>query len=307
MDTLLAGAGEASPQPQEQTVEEGAVSGETQPREEGVYVPNDPMIYDIPQEEGTVSEEETQSQEDEEGGEEETQPSIPPELLEKLPEKFRNAADPLDAIVKSYSEAEKELSRAKNQLHEYEQALAQFIMGQAGQKAQSQPQQELADISDDDIITGKELKEYINRVLQQQIMPVLSQAQFEQAKAQLKAMHPDYEQVIGSPDFVDFVQKNIPPSVLQIADRDPATASWVIQQYKQHKGQALQAQQRAQQEQVRREKLNQVAQPSQKKPAGEKVFRASELRELMIKDPAKYEALQPEIVRAIREGRFIND
>lgn len=292
-------------QPEAQALGEGgAVSTETQPQDSWVYTSEDPFV-DTTELVSQGADEESQpseAYEEEEGGQEES-PNLPKEILEALPEKFRNADDPIGALIKSYTEAEKTLSRLQNQLHQYEEALRQLIM--QGQQPKQEQEQEF-DIPDDEIITGRELKEYIAKVLQKQIAPVLTQAQLERARAQLKAQHPDYEEIIQSPDFIEFA-KTLPPSLLQIADSDPAIASWVIGTYKAQKTKQAQETHRMQEATVRRERLNQLSQPQTKKPAGERVFRASELRRLMIENPEEYARLQPQIILAIREGRYIAD
>lgn len=310
METLLNAEAGSQPQPQSEALGEGgAVSDqETQPQQDGVYTPNDPFVDSTEiLSQGADTESQPSGAEEgeaEEGGQE--SPNLPETVLELLPEKFRNADDPLGALVKSYSEAEKTLSQLQNKVHQYEQALQQLIM-QSGQPQQPQVQeQEVPDIPDDEVITGRELKEYLNRILQTQINPVIAQAQLEQAKAQLKAQHPDYEQIVQNPDFVEFV-KTLPPQIVQTADYDPQVASWVLSQYKAQRVQQAQQAQKAQDTAVRREKLNQLSQPEARKPAGERVFRASELRRLMIENPEEYAKLQPQIIKAIREGRFIND
>lgn len=305
METMMTAEADNQSQPQPEALGEGgAVSEETQPRqEEGVYTPNDPFL-DSSEVLSQGADEESQPSEVEEGEEEGGQesPNLPEEIYELLPEKFRKADDPLGALVKSYSEAEKTLSQLQNQVHQYEQALQQLIM-QGGQEEQ---ERDFSDISDDEIITGKELKEYLNRVLRSQISPVLEQAQLEQAKAQLKAQHPDYEEIIQLPEFAEFAQ-SLPPQVIQMADVDPNVASWVLSQYKAQRAQEAQQAQKAQESAVRREKLNQLSQPTTKKPAGERVFRASELRRLMVENPEEYARIQGQVIRAIQEGRFIND
>lgn len=306
MENLITPEAGSQPQPQagEALGEGGAVSTETQPQDSGVYTPSDPFLdtAEIVSREAGEEPQPSETQEGEQEGGQEESPNLPENVLEMLPEKFRNADDPIGALVKSYSEAEKTLSQLQNQLYQYEQALQQLIM----QGQQAQPAENIEDIPDDEVITGKELKEYLNRVLQQQLMPMLTQAELAQAQAQLRARHPDYDRIINSEDFSRFV-RSLPPQLVQVGSYDPQVADWIISQYKAQKAQEAQAQHKAQEANVRREKLNQLSQPQTTKPAGAKTFRASGLRKLMMENPEEYARLQPEIIRAIQEGRFIND
>jgi hypothetical protein len=145
--------------------------------------------------------------------------------------------------------------------------------------------------------------------------PSLKQAQAvaaEMAKSQslaaLQAAHPDMKEILSEEGFREWVGKSkVRQELFQKADTqyDFDSANELLSLYKERKGvvkQATAMEKAAQKNEVKKASTG-SARSNPEGTKARKTYRRRDIIELMNRDPKRYEALQPEIMKAYAEGR----
>jgi hypothetical protein len=236
---------------------------------------------------------------------EEPEETAPEQPEDELPEKYRgkSAAE----IAKMHMEAEKAMGRQGNEIGELRKVFDDFVQS----SAQAQTKPEPKEVDETDYFVDPQAA--VNRQIESH--PALQQAQavaVEMRKAQgvaeLTSRHPDVKEVLGSSDFQEWVNGSPTRQRLyQEADQqmDVSAADELLSTFKQLKRTAASS-----------EEVSKVARKSAVKNASTgssrtnpdgarrgRVYRRSDIRQLMRNDPKRYEELQPEIMLAYAEGR----
>lgn len=224
-----------------------------------------------------------------------------------MPDKFKGKS--AEEIAKAYLEVEKTIGRQGaelGQMRKYVDTLIQREVSQA-------PEETIADkpVEADDLLDRPEetIREIIKKELkgvQQELSKTQQQLQFND----FVRKHPNYTEVAQSPDFLEWVQTSDKRlSKYQSANyqmdleaADELLSDWKeLAEYRQKRV--------AEAEDQRKKALKDV---SAERGVGEssggskKKFRRSELREMRIHNPDKFDAMQAEIIQAYREGRVID-
>jgi hypothetical protein len=236
---------------------------------------------------------------------EEPEETAPEQPEDELPEKYRgkSAAE----IAKMHMEAEKAMGRQGNEIGELRKVFDDFVQS----SAQAQTKPEPKEVDETDYFVDPQAA--VNRQIESH--PALQQAQavaVEMRKAQgvaeLTSRHPDVKEVLGSSEFQEWVNGSPTRQRLyQEADQqmDVSAADELLSTFKQLKRTAASS-----------EEVSKVARKSAVKNASTgssrtnpdgarrgRVYRRSDIRQLMRNDPKRYEELQPEIMLAYAEGR----
>ena len=242
---------------------------------------------------------------------EEPEETAPEQPEDELPEKYRgkSAAE----IAKMHMEAEKAMGRQGNEIGELRKVFDDFVQS----SAQAQTKPEPKEVDETDYFVDPQAA--VNRQIESH--PALQQAQavaVEMRKAQgvaeLTSRHPDVKEVLGSSDFQEWVNGSPTRQRLyQEADQqmDVSAADELLSTFKQLKRTAASS-----------EEVSKVARKSAVKNASTgssrtnpdgarrgRVYRRSDIRQLMRNDPKRYEELQlqprggSEIMLAYAEGR----
>lgn len=234
---------------------------------------------------------------------EETAPEQPEE--DELPEKYRgkSAAD----IAKMHMEAEKAMGRQGNEIGELRKVFDDFVQSSA--QAQTKPEPKEVDETDYFVDPQAAVNRQIeNHPALQQAQAVAVEMRKAQGVAELTSRHPDVKEVLGSSEFQEWVNGSaVRQRLYQEADQqmDVSAADELLSTFKQLKRTAASS-----------EEVSKVARKSAVKNASTgssrtnpdgarrgRVYRRSDIRQLMRNDPKRYEELQPEIMLAYAEGR----
>lgn len=229
----------------------------------------------------------------------------------EIPQKFQGKS--LEDVAKSYEELERELGRKGNEIGELRKLTDQLLQLQVAEKqsaqAATQPQQPAKSIDFDSLVenpaealnfaveSNPRLKALEEKILGQE--RASAQAKFEQA-------HPDWQKVLQSNEFQGWIQQN--PALqrtLMQADQsyDYQTGGEILTLYKELKAQA-QAETKANQKATRQQALKDGAtERGGTGQAAKKLYSRTQLINMKIRDPQRYEAMRPEIERAYAEGR----
>lgn len=228
------------------------------------------------------------------------------ESVEEIPEKFKgkSAVD----IAKSYEELERKLGSQANELGELRKWSREFVRADLEAKKPNK-ETESVSISEDDFnadpfkATQKMLDSRLDR-----IEKALMQTNSSVAEKEFASKHPDYIDVGSSPEFQEWVMKSpYRINMFQRADsRDFSAADELLSMYKDHadtqKGIAEGASATAKEE--TKSKMKRMSGESESAAVTtRKIYKSADLIRLKINDPAKYDAMQPEIMKAYTEGR----
>jgi len=244
----------------------------------------------------------TQPIESVEAVEAEEQPQEEP----NIPEKYRGKS--LEEVVQMHQEAEKALGKQGSEVGELRKVVDEFITEQSLSQA---PQQE-ADTEVDELDYFTDPQGSVNRAIDNHPSVVEAREaaaahRRQTAMAALQSKHPDMQEILQDASFAEWIKaSNIRKQLFVRADQqyDAEAADELFSLFKERKTAARQtvaADQKARKSELR------AASTGGARGSGEsvskKVYRRADLIKLMKNDPARYEALQPEIMRAYQEGR----
>lgn len=178
-----------------------------------------------------------------------------------------------------------------------------YLQGQLGNVQQQKPEEKLDYFGD----PAKAIKQEIASSSELQTMQrELEEIRVENIRRELLSAHPDFKEVWSSPEFETWVASS-PSRTASFKAMNTSynveIAKELLSEYKATK--QTQAPQPDRKQSVLAASTG-SATGSSEKPMGKKL-RASDLRELLIKNPDRYQELYPEIRKAYEEGRVINN
>ena len=237
------------------------------------------------------------------------------QAVEDLPEKFKGKE--MKDVVEMYTNLEKELGRKGQEVGELRKLTDQILQSQFANKQDTPTEpEEKPDFFDDP-------ERAVKNLVQKEIAPLReekeksSQMEFQD---NLQNNFPDYEQILSSAEFADWVQSS-PYRLKMYQDADNwnwDAANELLSNYKMsHKPAEPQSPEldlpdisekkvELTPEQKAKRNADLKAASVEKGSTGEttrKVFRRSDLVRLLATDPDRYYDLEPEIRKAYREGR----
>lgn len=225
-----------------------------------------------------------------------------------LPEKYKGKS--AKEIARMHMEAEKALGRQGSEVGDLRRIVDDFVKSQALKQTTTQQQQAPEPLDDVDFFADpqKAIEKAIERHPKVREAEIVAQnLKKAEAVAKLKAEHPDFMEVVADPSFQEWVGKSkVRQELLVRADQgfDTEAASELIGSFKERK---QMVQQTVQTEKVARKQALQQASTGAVKGSGEsaskKIYRRQDIIDLMQRDPERYQALQPEIMRAYAEKR----
>ena len=227
------------------------------------------------------------------------------EVKDDLPEKYKGktAAE----IARMHEEAEKLIGRQANEVGELRKLTDEILKQQLASKPQQQEEASEVDFwADPDTYLNKKLETHPDILAARQLQ---IQQKMQQTAALLQQNHPDFQSIAASQDFQDWVAKSKVRTELYVRadkDFDYESADELLTSYKALKGLK---------QEVTQQQVKDLADNRQKQlkaasvdsgggnETSRKIYRRSDLIRLKMTDPARYDALQPEIMAAYQEGR----
>jgi len=241
-----------------------------------------------------------------EGGQATEQPNEQDD--DDIPEKYRGKS--AKEIARMHQEAEKALGRQGSEVGELRRVVDDFIKAQTVTKTQQQQAPDNDDVDEVDFFADP--KAAISRAIEKHPKVKAAEAMSlnmrkAEALATLKNAHPDYQDVITSSGFAEWVGKSkVRQELLVRADQayDFDAADELLSTYKER--QSVVEKTKAV-EQVERKQAVKAASTGSTKGSGEsasrKTYRRSDIIDLMVRNPDRYAALADEIMQAYSEGR----
>lgn len=225
-----------------------------------------------------------------------------PDDDDDVPEKYRGKS--AKEIARMHQEAEKALGRQGSEVGELRRIVDEFVKSQSIKQQAPEPDEEIDFFADPQKAIERAIAKHPKVKEAETVAQSLKKAE---AVARLKSEHPDFMDVVSDPSFQEWVGKSkVRKELLVRADQayDADAAAELIGSFKERK---QMVQQTVKTEQaVRKEAVKQASTGSGKgsgESSGKKVYRRADIINLMQRDPERYQALQPEIMRAYAEGR----
>lgn len=219
-----------------------------------------------------------------------------------LPEKYRGKSAKEIALM--HLEAEKLIGKQGSEVGELRKIVDDFIKTQSAKETKQE--EELDDDSffvDPKTAVKKAIDNHPSVKEAQQAALAMKQ---QEVMSKLAAKHPNYMEVAKDPSFVDWIKSSRirmemfarAEGQLDFDAADELLSTWEEKQ--QIAKQVLETTKVDKQQQL---KAASVSTQGSSEPVSKKIYRRADIIKLMQSDPARYDAMQPEIMAAYREGR----
>jgi hypothetical protein len=222
-----------------------------------------------------------------------------------LPEKYngKSAAE----LAKMHANLEQLMGKQSQEVGELRKAFDEMVKASITQQSAA-PEPEV-----DELDYWTDPKAAIERTLRNH--PTIRQAEAvavemakKEAVASLQAAHPDMQEILGNTQFQEWVKASeIRSSLYADADKNYnyKAAKELMDLWKERR--TVVEQTKVVEKQAQRQEVKKAATGSSRSnPEGQatkKIYRRRDIIDLMNKDPKRYAALQPEIMKAYSEGR----
>lgn len=227
-----------------------------------------------------------------------------PKDVPKIPDKYKGKS--LEDIVTMHQEAEKLIGRQAQEVGEVRRLADELIKQQLSNKQTTQPpvvENEIDFFEDPKLAIQKAVANHPDVLAAKQASAQLKQIQ---TQAMLNKKHPDFADIVRDGEFIEWIKSS--PMRLNIyamadANYDFNAADELISTFKQIRTAKTQQTTDAGNA-VRKQNLTAAAvDVGGTGESSKKVYRRADLIRLRMTDPARYEALEPEIRAAYAEGR----
>jgi len=224
-----------------------------------------------------------------------------------LPDKYqgKSATD----IARMHQELEKRLGQQSSEVGELRQAFDEMVKN--SMTAQQAPTPEVTEVDDVDFFADPKAamnQAIANNPVMRQMQEATVQLQKEKSLAAIQAKHADMKDVIGSESFQTWVKgSQFRQNLFAQADQqyDFAAADELLTLFKDTQG-AVKRHAAVEKVAKKAEIKKASTGSSRSNPEGQssrKVYRRTDIVELNRTNPARYEAMLPDILKAYAEGR----
>lgn len=223
----------------------------------------------------------------------------------QIPEKFRNKK--LEDVISSYTQLESEYGRKANEVGELRRLTDELLGLQLKKETQVEPTKK--SITSDDLFENPD--HIINEVVNSnpRIKELESQIRadkIQKEKEKFEAQHSDWYSVMSSSDFQEWVRQSPTRSrLLMEADKnyDYQTGAELLTLYKEIKQVDVKKKESETKEKTESDLKASITERGSTGQSGKKVYRRADLIQLRLRNPAKYSAMEDEIMAAYKEGR----
>jgi len=223
------------------------------------------------------------------------------QVEEELPEKYSGKS--VAEVVRMHQEAEKLLGKQSSEVGELRGVVDTYIQNQL-KPQEPEPEEDTPDFFDD---PEKAVARAIeNHPRMKEAQQASDNYRKQSAMSQIQQKHPDMNDIIQDAGFAEWVQASkIRTTLYQHADQgfDADAADELLTNWKERKGIVTQT---VELEKAQRKDAVKRASTGATRGTGEtsrKIYRRSDLINMMNTDPDRYEAHSEEIMSAYREGR----
>ena len=249
-----------------------------------------------------TEEDNPEEQEPEQEVEQELQENSEEEKAESdIPDKYKGKS--LEDIVRMHQEAEKLQGRQSKEVGELRKSVDELLKMKLNEASSTKEEEPELDFYDDPRGAINKAVEGSSTVKQMQ--ELLARQQQQEVLGKIASKHPDYEAVIKDQNFLDWIEKSkVRTELLQRADRyDYDSADELLSNWKDIKGVVEKTQSLNEKDRKLQVKTASTGGKGSGEPMSRKVYKRSEIVNLMINDPRKYAENVHVFDKAYAEGR----
>ena len=218
-----------------------------------------------------------------------------------LPDKYRDKS--LEEVVRMHQEAEKLIGKQAQEVGEVRKLADELIKQNLSSKQPQQEEPEVDFFENPQKAVQATIDRHPDVLAARQAGVDFKRMQVQQ---KLTKEHPDYSQVVGDPEFQNWVKgSSVRLGLYAKADAefDYESANELLSTFKQLRGvQATKAEQTSTATRAKNMKAAQVDIGGSGE-SSKRVYRRADLIRLKMTDPSRYESLSDEIMQAYSEGR----
>ena len=222
-----------------------------------------------------------------------------------VPDKYQGKS--IEEIVQMHQEAEKLVGRQSSEVGELRKIVDDFIKTKAEEtKQEISPNNSM----DDEVDFFENPKEAVAKAVagsteMKQMQELLAAQKQQEVLGKISAKHPDYMEVIQDPAFGEWVKgSTVRVELLQRADNyDFNAADELLTVWSERKEVVEKAKEVNEQDRKQQRKAATTGGKGSGEPISRKIYKRSDIVQLMISDPERYKANVDEFDRAYREGR----
>jgi len=227
-----------------------------------------------------------------------------PEQEQELPQKFQGKS--ANEIAEAYENLEKELGRKGQEIGELRKLTDSFLQTQITHNKETTTDTEDLDFYDNPEAAVRTIIERHPKF--REFTQQTQQQQASMTAQQLEKTHPDFKDVVTSPDFQEWIEgSKIRQRLFKEADAyDYDSADELLTIWKERQMISKTKEVEAEKETTRKAALKTskgVSRTSSESTAGKKIYRRADLIRLKQTDPNRYDTLSDEIFSAYQDGR----
>jgi DNA-directed RNA polymerase subunit F len=225
------------------------------------------------------------------------------EEVNSVPEKYQNKS--IEELVQMHQEAEKLVGKQSSEVGELRRVVDEYIHQQTQLTQQkNEPVEEIDFFSEPDRAVSNAIE---NHPSVREAKQVAQEYRKTTALSQLQSKHPEMNTILQDEKFLEWIKgSNVRTRLLQQADQqfDVEAADELFSTWKERQqmiGTTADAEKSQRKQQVKAASTGSSSGSGEK--ASRKIYRRADIINLMRTDPARYQALSDEILKAYAEGR----
>lgn len=220
-----------------------------------------------------------------------------------IPDKYKDKS--LEDIVRMHQEAEKLLGKQSSEVGDLRKSVDDLLKAKLSEDANSPNKKEEPELDFYEDPKGSVSKAVENSETIIQMKEMLAKQQQQGVLKQIGEKHPDYEEIIKNENFVDWIKSSaVRTELFQRADKyDFNAADELLSNWKEIKGVVEKTQSLNEKDRKLQVKAASTGGKGSGEPMSRKIYRRSEIVNLMINDPQRYKANVDLFDKAYAEGR----
>lgn len=220
-----------------------------------------------------------------------------------IPDKYKDKS--LEDVVRMHQEAEKLLGKQSSEVGDLRKSVDDLLKAKLNEDASSPNKKEEPELDFYEDPKGSVSKAVENSDTIIQMKELLAKQQQQGVLKQIGDKHPDYEEIIKNQNFVDWIKSSVVRTELfQRADKyDFNAADELLSNWKEIKGVVEKTESLNEKDRKLQVKAASTGGKGSGEPMSRKIYRRSEIVNLMINDPQRYQANVDLFDKAYAEGR----
>ncbi len=220
-----------------------------------------------------------------------------------IPEKYKGKS--VKELARMHQEVEKLVGRQSSEVGDLRKSVDDLLKAKLNEDASSPNKKEEPELDFYDDPKGSVSKAVENSETIVQMKEMLAKQQQQTILKQIGEKHPDYEEIIKNQNFVDWIKSSpVRTELFQRADKyDFNAADELLSNWKEIKGVVEKTESLNEKDRKLQVKAASTGGKGSGEPMSRKIYRRSEIVNLMINDPQRYQANVDLFDKAYAEGR----